>query len=99
MADREREAKRALVEPMWAWQVFDNDNRWGTIAMVVGKPALGFLGKGNVESGHNLVLMNRNERIVRESMREWAEMHHRMTGMPVRLHRFIADPNFEPEEL
>lgn len=85
------------VEPMWAWQVLDDDGRWGTISVYMEMAPMRVV--GNTEQGHNWVLTARSERIIRGPMREIAELHARMTRKPVRLHRFIPDPAFTPEEL
>lgn len=87
---------RVEPEPMYAWQVLDDDGRWGTISCFLATPA-NFV-TGSTEKGHNLVLCHRNEVIVRGPMRQFAETH-RAFGKPVRLHRFIPDPDFKPEEL
>lgn len=83
-------------EPIWAWQVLDpRDGRWGTISIYMNFPAREIQGDGR---GHNLVLQTREENIAKGPMRKMAETH-RQFGNPVRLHRFIPDPDFEPEEL
>lgn len=85
----------AEPEPIYVWQVFDDDGRWGTISCHLSQPAREITGDGG---GHNLVLQTRSEELARGPLRQFAELH-RKFGKPVRLHRFIPDPTFEPEDL
>jgi hypothetical protein len=80
------------IEPMWAWQVQEEDGRWGTIMMTTMRADTG-------EPVDKFVLTNREETVIRGYMRDLAIAHKAMTGKPVRLHRFIPDPEFVPEEI
>lgn len=81
-------------EPIYAWQVLDSrDGRWGTISIYLNTPAREITGDG---AGHNLVLQTRSHEIAMGQMKQFAEMHTQF-GQPVRLYRFIPDPDFKPE--
>lgn len=67
---------------MYAWQVFDEDGRWGTISLWIGQSAV--------------VLVARSREIAEGPMRAFAEIHRTSEGKPVRLNRFIPDPDFNP---
>lgn len=74
-ADHETTADTRAPEPMYAWMVFDVDERWGTIAAMLLKAAA------------PIALVTR-ERAVAERWRPLAEAHRRASGRPVRLFRF-----------
>lgn len=82
--------------PIWAWQVLE-DGEWGTISVYLTTPVAEAI--GNTSRGHNLVLVTRREELARGQMRDFALTHHHSSGLPIRLHRFIPDPNFIPEPL
>lgn len=86
-------------EPIWAWQVLDGDGRWGTIAVMLVHSVSMITGESGANSGgHNLVLQSRSEKLARGPLKEFAEIHRR-SGKPVRLVRYLPDPDFTPEEL
>lgn len=85
----------AEIEPIWCWQVLDDDGRWGTISVYLAEESRMITGDGKA---HNLVLQTRTEAIARGPYLPFAELHKKF-GKPVRLHRFIPDPDFVPETL
>jgi hypothetical protein len=72
----------ATPEPIYAWQVLDDDGRWGTIATQI--PDVGYG-----------VLETRDEALARGPLSGIAALHAGRTGKPVRLHRFLYDPAFD----
>lgn len=78
------------IEPgaVYQWQVLE-DGQWGVIATAL------------LKAGQEVhfPLTTRDERMARVDLRPFAESHKRSTGLPVRLHRFIPDPNWGAEEV
>lgn len=62
---------------IFAWQVFDTDGEWGAISAFVPwiAPA-------------PIPLMTRSEKVARELLAQYAHIHARTTGHPVRLARY-----------
>lgn len=81
------------IEPIWAWQEFGPDGRWGTIAVVNMKVVDG----GMITEP--IPLYTREESLARGNFRKFAELHASKAKNPTRLHRFVPDPDFIPETL
>lgn len=76
---------------LYVWQVLDpRDGQWGTISITMKIPAS--MIAGNDDGGHNVVLSTPHEKLALGDYRELALAHQRLTGLPVRLYAYDADP-------
>jgi hypothetical protein len=75
-------------EPLYAWQVYDTDNRWGIIA-------------AEVEGLGKSPLVTRSWDVAEKLFGPFARAHSKQTGLSVRMARFelseILEETFVPE--